>query len=176
MRIIQRSITLKSKSYLTVIKLIPIMTKRLFRTNISTFVAESASDKAIATKKRKVGRLYGCFDRNTNFFFASSIRSLRRPSSRDYPWPTPGGMVPFQGRRTTDIRAVIIESSASLSFIPSVFLPFLFLSSFSFSFFFFLFLFLFFFFLSRRRCFKTYYADIRCFSSTSIRVRLIYRL
>lgn len=137
MRIIQRSITLKSKSYLTVIKLIPIMTKRLFRTNISTFVAESASDKAVATKKRKVGRLYGCFDRNTNFFFASSIRSLRRPSSRDYPWPTPGGMVPFQGRRTTDIRAVIIESSASLSFIPSVFLPFLFLSSFSFFSFFF---------------------------------------
>lgn len=51
------------------------MTKRLFRTNISTFVAESASDKARATKKRKVGRLDGCFDRNTNFF--SRVRSAR---------------------------------------------------------------------------------------------------
>lgn len=143
MRIIQRSITLKSKSYLIVIKLIPIMTKRLFRTNISTFVAEERRFRqSCGEEKTKGWPVIWLFWQEYELFFREfSIRSLRRPSSRDYPWPTPGGMVPFQGRRTTDIRAVIIESSAGLSFIPSV------VSSFSFSFFFFLFLsfFLFFF-------------------------------
>lgn len=54
MRIIQRSITLKSKSYLIVIKLIPIMTKRLFRTNISTFVAEELPTKLWRGKNERL--------------------------------------------------------------------------------------------------------------------------
>lgn len=140
------------------------MTKRLFRTNISTFVAESASDKARATKKRKVGRLDGCFDRNTNFF--SRVRSARYDDRvaeiiRDRhleEWLLFKDAEQRIYAQSSSSRQRVFHSSRRCFFL-------------------FFFLFPLFFFLSRRRlCFKTYYADIRCFSSTSIRVRLIYRL
>lgn len=63
--------------------------------------------------------------------FAISIRSLHRASRLDYPWPTPGGgNGPFQGRRTTDMRIVIIDSSSSVdspsvAFLLHLLLPFL---------------------------------------------------
>lgn len=143
------------------------MTKRLFRTNISTFVAESVSDKARATKKRKVGRLDGCFDRNTNFF--SRVRSARYDDRvaeiiRDRhleEWLLFKDAEQRIYAQSSSSRQRVFHSSRRCFFL-----------------FFFLFPLLFFlFFLSRRRLYlKTYYADTRCFSSTSIRVRLIYRL
>ena len=63
--------------------------------------------------------------------FAISIRSLHRASRLDYPWPTPGGENgPFQGRRTTNMRIVIIDSSSSVdspsvAFLLHLLLPFL---------------------------------------------------
>lgn len=173
MRIIQRSITLKSKSYLIVIKLIPIMTKRLFRTNISTFVAEELPTKLWRGKNERLAGYMAVLTGIRTFFsrvFDPLVTTTEQPRlSVTDTWRNGSfSRTPNNGYTRSHHRVV------SGSFIHPVGCFFLF-------FFFFLFpfsLFLFIFFYLAAVASKTYYADIRCFSSTtdSIRVRLIYRL
>ena len=148
------------------------MTKRLFRTNISTFVAEELPTKLWRGKNERLAGYMAVLTGIRTFFsrvFDPLVTTTEQPRlSVTDTWRNGSfSRTPNNGYTRSHHRVV------SGSFIHPVGCFFLF-------FFFFLFpfsLFLFIFFYLAAVASKTYYADIRCFSSTtSIRVRLIYRL